>query len=112
MAQAFSTALDSAFSLDSDVTELSQSVDNKRYKMMIQNKELEELQTRIREAEERLKSRQSVALPGSGSRNPPPQTGDYQQSASSTSATTSPTDTAGQYSSGDEQRYQHAPRHS
>lgn len=29
MAQAFSTALDSAFSLDSDVTELSQSVDNK-----------------------------------------------------------------------------------
>lgn len=29
MAQAFSTALDSAFSLDSDVTELSQSVDHK-----------------------------------------------------------------------------------
>ncbi|PLN80985.1 hypothetical protein BDW42DRAFT_102722 [Aspergillus taichungensis] len=110
MAQAFSTALDSAFSLDSDVTELSQSVDNKRFQMMIQNKELEELQNRIREAEERLKARQPMS--GSGSRNPPPQTGDYQQSAASTSATTSPTDTAGQYSSGDEQRYQHASRNS
>lgn len=99
--------------------------------MMMQNRELEELQNRIREAEERLKARQSVALPGSGSRNPPPQTGNYQQSAgelvlnspspsshpltdpaASTSATTSPTDTAGQYSSGDEQRYQDAPRNS
>lgn len=50
--------------------------------MMIQNKELEELQNRIREAEERLKARQP--LPGSGSRNPPPQTGDYQQSAGET----------------------------
>ncbi|PWY71670.1 hypothetical protein BO70DRAFT_365073 [Aspergillus heteromorphus CBS 117.55] len=31
--------------------------------MMIQNRELEQLQAKIREAEERLKSRQSIAGP-------------------------------------------------
>ena len=81
MAQAFSTALDSAFSLDSEVDDLSNSIDqkwvlnlatrfsgltnnpiNRRYQMMIQSRELEELQARIRAAEQRLKSRQSVQL--------------------------------------------------
>ncbi|CAI7623638.1 unnamed protein product [Penicillium manginii] len=60
MAQDFSTALDSAFSLDSDVNHLSQTIDQKKQAMMIQNRELEELQQRIRDAENRLKSRQSV----------------------------------------------------
>ncbi|KAJ5758571.1 hypothetical protein N7520_005727 [Penicillium odoratum] len=55
MAQAFSSALDSAFSLDSDVNHLSQTVDQKKQYMMIQSRELEALQQRIREAEERLK---------------------------------------------------------
>ncbi|KAJ5805285.1 hypothetical protein N7474_011172 [Penicillium riverlandense] len=62
MAQAFSSALDSAFSLDSEVDDLSNSIDQKRYQMMIQSRQLEELQARIREAENRLKSRQSVQL--------------------------------------------------
>ncbi|CAL5869852.1 uncharacterized protein PFLUO_LOCUS4083 [Penicillium psychrofluorescens] len=62
MAQAFSTALDSAFSLDSEVDDLSNSIDQKKYQMMIQSRQLEELQARIREAENRLKSRQSVQL--------------------------------------------------
>ncbi|KAJ6108660.1 hypothetical protein N7523_009983 [Penicillium sp. IBT 18751x] len=59
MAQAFSTALDSAFSLDSDVNNLSLSIDQKKQHMIIQSRELEALQRRIRETEERLK-RQSV----------------------------------------------------
>ncbi|OOQ88139.1 hypothetical protein PEBR_14033 [Penicillium brasilianum] len=56
MAQAFSTALDSAFMLDSDVNHLSQTIDQKKQQMMIQTRELEALQARIREAEERLKA--------------------------------------------------------
>lgn len=100
MAQAFSSALDSAFMLDSDVNQLSQTIDqkyvfgpnkpdlensrsktthtpranawpkenkrritkrtnqssvNRKQQMMIQSRELEALQERIREAEERLK---------------------------------------------------------
>ncbi|CAI7602744.1 unnamed protein product [Penicillium glandicola] len=56
MAQAFSTALDSAFMLDSEVDNLSQTIDQKKQQMWIQNRELEELQYRIREAERRLQS--------------------------------------------------------
>ncbi|CAP86799.1 Pc20g14700 [Penicillium rubens Wisconsin 54-1255] len=56
MAQAFSSALDSAFMLDSDVNNLSQTIDQKKQQMLIQNRELEELQNRIREAERRLQS--------------------------------------------------------
>ncbi|KAA8650756.1 hypothetical protein EYZ11_008287 [Aspergillus tanneri] len=103
MAQAFSSVLDSAFSLDSEVDHLSQTIDEKRLQMVKQNRELEELQAKIREAEERLKARQSVAMDGSRSRtntvhkNPGYHSG-------STSSATSPTDTAGQYSSGDEQQ--------
>lgn len=85
MAQAFSSALDSAFSLDSDVDHLSQTIDQKyvqvnkpnsffrspssqqqantptsrKQQMMIQTRELEALQQRIREAEERLKGEQN-----------------------------------------------------
>ncbi|KAL4968521.1 uncharacterized protein BDV14DRAFT_143421 [Aspergillus stella-maris] len=103
MAQAFSSALDTAFSLDSDVDHLSQTIDQKKYQMMIQNRELEELQNRIREAEERLKARRSVIVGGS-TRTSEAQNG--YQSTESASATTSPTDTSGQYSSGDEQRPQ------
>ncbi|ODM16098.1 hypothetical protein SI65_08532 [Aspergillus cristatus] len=68
MAQAFSASLDSAFSLDSDVTQLSQTIDQKKQRMIIQNRELEELQQRIREAEERLKARESI-VPESSSKN-------------------------------------------
>ncbi|KAB8235450.1 hypothetical protein ETB97_001273 [Aspergillus alliaceus] len=99
MAQAFSTTLDSVFALDSDVHNLSQTVEEKKFQMMIQNRELEELQAKIRATEERLKARKSLILDGSGSRN----NGGYQSTESASSAT-SPTDTAGHYSSGDEQR--------
>ncbi|OQD75329.1 hypothetical protein PENDEC_c007G03687 [Penicillium decumbens] len=68
MAQAFSTALDSAFSLDTDVNNLSLSIDQKKQQMMIQTRELEALQQRIREAEERLK-RQSVYISPSAQGN-------------------------------------------
>jgi hypothetical protein len=89
--------------------------------MIIQNRELEELQARIREAEERLKSRGSVLL----ERKPSDAHGDggYQSTGElhkpsfqlrdfltdrfcieSASSTTSPTDTTGQYPSGDEHR--------
>ncbi|CAK37595.1 hypothetical protein AAWM_01507 [Aspergillus awamori] len=105
MAQAFSSALDSAFSLDSDVNHLSQTIDQKRHQMMIQERELEQLQARIREAEERLKARQSLILDGNNTRSPSAQRGErFYQSTASTSASTSPTDSAGQYSSGDEQQ--------
>ncbi|PYH90778.1 hypothetical protein BO71DRAFT_461546 [Aspergillus ellipticus CBS 707.79] len=100
MAQAFSSALDSAFSLDSDVNHLSQTIDQKRHQMMIQNRELEQLQAKIREAEERLKSRHSIVRDG---RSSGVRADRFYQSPASTSAATSPTDTAGQYSSGDEQ---------
>ncbi|KAJ5784331.1 uncharacterized protein N7503_009543 [Penicillium pulvis] len=63
MAQAFSSALDSAFSLDSDITHLSQTVDQKKQQMLIQSRELEVLQQRIREAEERLKRQSTAGLP-------------------------------------------------
>ncbi|KAL2001077.1 hypothetical protein VTN02DRAFT_2244 [Thermoascus thermophilus] len=55
MAQAFSLALDSAFKLDSDADHLSQTVDQKKQMVMIQSRELEVLQAKIREAEERLR---------------------------------------------------------
>ncbi|KAJ5666688.1 hypothetical protein N7462_011097 [Penicillium macrosclerotiorum] len=71
MAQAFSSALDNAFMLDSDVNHLSQTIDQKKQQMIIQSRELEALQQRIREAEERLKSRQSVNY---GHSAPTPQT--------------------------------------
>ncbi|GAB1213414.1 hypothetical protein ATERTT37_002563 [Aspergillus terreus] len=100
MAQAFSSALDSVFALDSEVDHLSQTIDQKRFQMLMKNRELEELQAKIRAAEERLKAQQANTPSGSGSRV---QTeGGYQ----STSSTTSPTDSAGQYSSGDELREQ------
>ncbi|KAJ5732166.1 hypothetical protein N7493_003647 [Penicillium malachiteum] len=60
MAQAFSSALDSAFMLDSNVNHLSQTIDQKKQQMIIQSRELEALQQRIRETEERLK-RQAVS---------------------------------------------------
>ncbi|CBF69780.1 hypothetical protein AN6285.2 [Aspergillus nidulans FGSC A4] len=105
MAQAFSSALDTAFALDTDVDYLSQTIDQKKYQMMIQNRELEELQAKIREAEERLKARKSMIMTGNSQSMGVHKDGGY-QSTESASATTSPTDTAGQYSSGDEQRQQ------
>lgn len=44
--------------------------------MMIQERELEQLQARIREAEERLKARQSLVLDGNNTRSPSAQRGD------------------------------------
>ncbi|KAB8074507.1 hypothetical protein BDV29DRAFT_173668 [Aspergillus leporis] len=104
MAQAFSTTLDSVFSLDSDVHQLSQTVDERKFQMMIQNRELEELQARIRATEERLKARKSIIMDGSGSGSNAAQREGGYQSTDSTSSATSPTDTVGHYSSGDEQR--------
>ncbi|GKZ17040.1 hypothetical protein AbraIFM66951_005769 [Aspergillus brasiliensis] len=73
--------------------------------MLIQERELEQLQARIREAEERLKARQSLIIDGNNTRSPSAQRGErFYQSTASTSASTSPTDSAGQYSSGDEQQ--------
>ena len=100
MAQAFSASLDSAFSLDSDVTQLSQTVDQKyvcwfgsgrvgvaielgrlsrltgwvflvyrKQQMMIQSRELEALQKKIREAEDRLKARETNPSEGSDQKN-------------------------------------------
>lgn len=47
--------------------------------MMIQNRELEELQTRIREAEERLKARETNTARGNGSgTSPGKRDGQYQ----------------------------------
>ncbi|KAF9893716.1 hypothetical protein FE257_009885 [Aspergillus nanangensis] len=110
MAQAFSSALDSAFSLDSDVDHLSQTIDQKRFQMMIQNRELEKLQAKIRAAEERLTSGKATNASSSG--NNAHREGDY-QSTESTSSATSPTEMAGQYSSGDEERRRQAQeRHS
>ncbi|KAE8149337.1 hypothetical protein BDV25DRAFT_140896 [Aspergillus avenaceus] len=108
MAQAFSSALDSAFALDSNVHRLSQTVDERKYQMMVQNRELEELQAKIQAAEERLKKRKSLVMDGRGQ---PVQGGGYQFGESSSSAT-SPTDTAGQYSSGDEQQQYYQTRNS
>ncbi|KAJ5925057.1 hypothetical protein N7454_007696 [Penicillium verhagenii] len=76
MAQAFSSALDSAFSLDSDVNhllrpsirsrdeKLTQELETRKQQMIIQSRELEALQERIREAEERLKRSTSGATRG------------------------------------------------
>ncbi|KAF4212403.1 hypothetical protein CNMCM8980_009134 [Aspergillus fumigatiaffinis] len=121
MAQAFSSTLDSVFALDSDVDHLSQTIDQKRFKMIIQTRELEELQAKIRETERRLKARQSLIVDGSGSRNSagaPKVENEYRTAGlvrnveSSTSTATSPTDSAGQYSSSDEQREQDRNRNS
>ncbi|KAB8210028.1 Uncharacterized protein conserved in bacteria DUF2317 [Aspergillus parasiticus SU-1] len=104
MAQAFSSTLDSLFALDSDVHHLEQTVDERKFQMIIQNRELEELQAKIRATEERLKARKSVILDGSGPRSNGAQSDGGYQSTESASSATSPTDTAGHYSSGDEQR--------
>lgn len=55
MAQNLASALDSAFMLDSEVDHLSNSIQYKKQKVTIQSRELEALEARIREAEERLK---------------------------------------------------------
>ncbi|CAI7675625.1 hypothetical protein N7455_011209 [Penicillium solitum] len=78
MAQAFSSALDSAFMLDSDVDNLSQTIDQKKQQMLIQNRELEELQKRILEAERRLQSQST----GSGNTSSQLSRGQGQSAAS------------------------------
>ncbi|KUL87899.1 hypothetical protein ZTR_03193 [Talaromyces verruculosus] len=60
MAQAFSLALDSAFMLDNEVNDLTQSIELKKQRMTIQTRELEALQARIRETEERLQREQAA----------------------------------------------------
>ncbi|KAH8705677.1 hypothetical protein BGW36DRAFT_16686 [Talaromyces proteolyticus] len=65
MAQAFSLALDNAFMLDSDVDHLTQSIEQKKQMMTIQARELEALQAKIREAEERLNRDKSDEQPSS-----------------------------------------------
>ncbi|KAM0094119.1 hypothetical protein ACP6JD_002396 [Aspergillus fumigatus] len=83
--------------------------------MIIQTRELEELQAKIRETERRLKARQSLIMDGNGSGNSAGASkveNEYRTAGlvrnieSSASTATSPTDSAGQYSSSDEQREQ------
>ncbi|KAK2758333.1 hypothetical protein FQN54_004181 [Arachnomyces sp. PD_36] len=64
MARSFSAALDNAFMLDSDVDNLSQSVQQKQQYVTIQSRELQALEARIREAEERLKTKKSPSPSG------------------------------------------------
>ncbi|GIJ88886.1 hypothetical protein Asppvi_007814 [Aspergillus pseudoviridinutans] len=115
MAQAFSSTLDSVFALDSDVDHLSQTIDQKRFQMIIKARELEELQAKIRETERRLKARQSLIVDGNGSGNSAGASkvdNEYRTAESSSSTATSPTDSAGQYSSSDEQPEQDRNRNS
>ncbi|EAL93536.1 conserved hypothetical protein [Aspergillus fumigatus A1163] len=108
MAQAFSSTLDSVFALDSEVDHLSQTIDQnwvdqwswhlRRFQMIIQTRELEELQAKIRETERRLKARQSLIMDGNGSGN--------SAGASKVENEYRTADSAGQYSSSDEQREQ------
>jgi len=59
MALSLAAALDVAFMLDSEVDNLSQSVQQKRQMVTIQNRELEALEAKIREAEQLLKAKAS-----------------------------------------------------
>ncbi|OAX83683.1 hypothetical protein ACJ72_01948 [Emergomyces africanus] len=59
MARSLAAALDNAFMLDSEVDSLTQSVHYKKQMVTIQNRELEALEARIREAENRLKESNS-----------------------------------------------------
>ncbi|WEW57173.1 hypothetical protein PRK78_002635 [Emydomyces testavorans] len=62
MAQALAETLDSVFMLNSEVDTLSNKIQEKKQTITIQNWELEALQARIREAEERLKLKESMAV--------------------------------------------------
>lgn len=81
MAQAFSSELDSLFNMDSEVDHLCQTVDQKKYMVMMQSRELEALQARIREAEERLRAQQAATEHRKDSKR------DYRTSDSSVSST-------------------------
>ncbi|KAK2752163.1 hypothetical protein FQN55_008053 [Onygenales sp. PD_40] len=59
MARSLAAALDNAFMLDSEVDHLTTSVHYKKQLVTIQNRELEALEARIREAENRLKQSES-----------------------------------------------------
>ncbi|EEP81544.1 predicted protein [Uncinocarpus reesii 1704] len=61
MAQALAETLDSVFMLNSEVDTLSHQIHQKKQTITIQNWELEALQARIREAEERLKLQESMS---------------------------------------------------
>lgn len=99
MAQAFSSVLDSAFSLDSDIDQLSKNVNYKyvpkrqcfrfgigrmanlmtrKQEMMMQSRELEILQAKIREAEDRLQRRESTPVEEGGSSAPGPEEGEQE----------------------------------
>ncbi|KKZ68401.1 hypothetical protein EMCG_00170 [[Emmonsia] crescens] len=62
MARSLAAALDNAFMLDSEVDSLTQSVHYKKQMVTIQNRELEALEARIREAENRLKETSSRSV--------------------------------------------------
>ncbi|PGH05757.1 hypothetical protein GX51_02728 [Blastomyces parvus] len=59
MARSLAAALDNAFMLDSEVDSLTQSVHYKKQMVTIQNRELEALEAKIREAEMRLQKSSS-----------------------------------------------------
>ncbi|KAL9113240.1 MAG: hypothetical protein Q9227_002575 [Pyrenula ochraceoflavens] len=65
MALSFASTLDSAFSLSPELDNLSQSIQTKQDAVSSQSRELEELEARIRETEERLK-RSRASSPAAG----------------------------------------------
>ncbi|EEH11541.1 hypothetical protein HCBG_00996 [Histoplasma capsulatum G186AR] len=62
MARSLAAALDNAFMLDNEVDSLTQSVHYKQQMVTIQNRELEALEARIREAEMRLRETSSRSV--------------------------------------------------
>ncbi|ODH39745.1 hypothetical protein ACO22_01791 [Paracoccidioides brasiliensis] len=62
MARSLAATLDNLFMLDSEVESLTTSVHYKQQMVTIQNRELEALQARIREAEMRLKEKTSRSI--------------------------------------------------
>ncbi|KAK2875419.1 hypothetical protein FQN49_001617 [Arthroderma sp. PD_2] len=71
MARSLAAALDNAFMLDSEVDSLTNSIQHKQQLVSKQSRELEELEARIRETENRLKMQKGetpLASSGSGER--------------------------------------------
>ncbi|MCJ1274694.1 hypothetical protein MMC21_002492 [Puttea exsequens] len=59
IARNFSASLNDAFAIDSKLDDLAQSVEQKKQAVNSQNAELEALEAKLRETEDRLKQRQS-----------------------------------------------------
>ncbi|KAL8736402.1 MAG: hypothetical protein Q9166_000194 [cf. Caloplaca sp. 2 TL-2023] len=82
IARTFSTDLDAVFSMDTNLDGLVQSVEQKKQAVSSQSQELEALEARLRETEEKLKEKQTI--PAGKKIN---YTGQQQQTLSSSSVT-------------------------